>query len=245
MISGNRREPVFVDSSRVASAAPDGHQLLGDICISNYMPLWLFITMVVLTLTLSVLPSTTVYAQQSAADKPSSQKSQTLRKRKAHRAKAKARKEARRNARNSQETKSQENQKNGRNRTSAAQGEVEGSDSADSASKQGSIEGDTAEQGVKTIDSALKSGATQRSNRMEFDARLVYGETAGSGAVILFERGQRHLPPLTKQRTRFLTATTEPVLGKKDKSHYRVRNDSKEDKSDKTDNESAGDGLRN
>ncbi len=53
----------------------------------------------------------------------------------------------------------------------------------------------------------------RRSNHMEFDARLVRGETAGSGAVILFERAARRLPPLTKQRTRFLAATLEPVLG--------------------------------
>jgi hypothetical protein len=234
------------------------------------MLLWLSITAVVLTLTLSLLSSTTVYAQQPAADKPHDQKSKTLGKRKAGRAqsKAKTRKGARPNARGSQEAKSQDNRQtgaesgaagraNGRNRTGAAKGGIDESEIADSASKRrergmGSENGtnglnatETTEQGVESIDSALKGGATQRSNRMEFDARLVYGETAGSGAVILFERGQRHLPPLTKQRTEFLSATTEPIFGKKAESRYRVRDESEEVKSDKTENKSTIDGFRN
>lgn len=51
------------------------------------------------------------------------------------------------------------------------------------------------------------SGNLRRSNVMEFDARLVRGETAGSGAVVLFDRGQRPLPPLTRRRKRFLDPT--------------------------------------
>jgi hypothetical protein len=67
--------------------------------------------------------------------------------------------------------------------------------------------------GVKPGSAANPSGATPYAHRMEFDARLVYGETAGSGAVILFDRGLRELPPLTEQRKRFLSATIEPVYG--------------------------------
>jgi len=55
------------------------------------------------------------------------------------------------------------------------------------------------------------AGALRRSNKMEFDARLIRGQTAGSGAVVLFDRGQRDLPALTKTRTRFLDATVREV----------------------------------
>jgi len=57
------------------------------------------------------------------------------------------------------------------------------------------------------------SGNLRRSNVMEFDARLVRGETAGSGAVVLFDRGQRPLPPLTRRRKRFLDPTLAVVAG--------------------------------
>lgn len=65
----------------------------------------------------------------------------------------------------------------------------------------------------------------RQSNRMEFDARVVRGETAGSGAVILFERGPRHLAPLTKKRTRFLDDTIEGVLGKEESIKAREKID--------------------
>ncbi len=70
--------------------------------------------------------------------------------------------------------------------------------------------------GTERMAGAGAGGATplRRSNRMEFDARVVRGETAGSGAVILFERGPRHLATLTQRRKVFLDATIEPVLGK-------------------------------
>jgi hypothetical protein len=61
---------------------------------------------------------------------------------------------------------------------------------------------------------AVGSGM-RHSRHMEFDARLVRGETAGSGAVILFDRGARDLPRLTRRRREFLNATVEPVLGKR------------------------------
>lgn len=56
-------------------------------------------------------------------------------------------------------------------------------------------------------------GSLRRSSEMEFDARLVRGETAGTGAVILFNRGQRPLAPLVKQRARFLDASLMQVYG--------------------------------
>ena len=62
----------------------------------------------------------------------------------------------------------------------------------------------------------MTGGGLRQNTRMEFDARVVRGETAGSGAVILFERGPRHLAPLTKKRTRFLDETIEGVLGKEE-----------------------------
>jgi hypothetical protein len=99
--------------------------------------------------------------------------------------------------------------------------------------------------GGKTIEQTNAGAAAQYSRRMEFDARLVYGETAGSGAVILFERGQRQLPPLTEQRTRFLSATTEPVFGKKYEPPFRPRDTWKGVEVDKSDNRSVIDGSRN
>ncbi len=59
-----------------------------------------------------------------------------------------------------------------------------------------------------------KSGgpSLQRSNRIEFDARLVRGEKA-SGAVYLFQRAPRRFPSLVDLRRRYLERITEPVLG--------------------------------
>jgi len=53
----------------------------------------------------------------------------------------------------------------------------------------------------------------QRSNRMELDARLVRGETARSGAVYLFQRAPRRLPPLVKLEQSYLDEIVVPVLG--------------------------------
>ena len=63
-------------------------------------------------------------------------------------------------------------------------------------------------------DPAETESGMRHSRHMEFDARLVRGETAGSGAVVLFDRGERQLPRLTRLRESFLRATIEPVLGK-------------------------------
>ncbi len=53
----------------------------------------------------------------------------------------------------------------------------------------------------------------QRGNRMEFDGRLIRGETAGSGAVFLFQRVPRPLPSMVKTRTSYLSDTVQEVLG--------------------------------
>jgi hypothetical protein len=48
---------------------------------------------------------------------------------------------------------------------------------------------------------------------MEFDARLIQGETAKSGAVYIFERAPRKLPPLVKLKKSYLKKIVHPVLG--------------------------------
>lgn len=65
--------------------------------------------------------------------------------------------------------------------------------------------------GDQKLSATPQGGSLRRSNKMEFDARLVRGETAGTGAVVLFDRGQRELPPLTAERTGFLQATVAEV----------------------------------
>jgi hypothetical protein len=50
-------------------------------------------------------------------------------------------------------------------------------------------------------------------DNLEFDARVVRGETAGEGAVVLVDRGRRALRPLVRRRTRFLRPTLRAVLG--------------------------------
>lgn len=53
--------------------------------------------------------------------------------------------------------------------------------------------------------------ALRRSNRMEFDARLVKGERA-TGAVYLFQRVPRRLPPLVQLAPDPLDRIVRPVL---------------------------------
>lgn len=60
---------------------------------------------------------------------------------------------------------------------------------------------------------AQQGPSLRRGNRMEFDARLIRGESAGSGAVFLFERAQRPLPSMIDKRTSFLHDTVDSVLG--------------------------------
>jgi len=58
-----------------------------------------------------------------------------------------------------------------------------------------------------------QGGSLQRSNRMEFDARLVRGERAGSGAVFLFQRAPRALPSMVPLRQSYLHDSVSQVLG--------------------------------
>lgn len=55
-------------------------------------------------------------------------------------------------------------------------------------------------------------GSLRRSNRMEFDARLIRGETAGSGAVFLFQRAPRALPSMVPLRKSYLQQSVDGVL---------------------------------
>ncbi len=57
------------------------------------------------------------------------------------------------------------------------------------------------------------TGSLQRSNRMEFDARLIRGETAGSGAVFIFQRAPRKLPSMVPRRTSYLRDSVDVTLG--------------------------------
>lgn len=52
----------------------------------------------------------------------------------------------------------------------------------------------------------------RRSGAMDFDARVIQGEAAGKGMIVLFDRGQRMLPELTQPRRHFLQATVQEVL---------------------------------
>lgn len=62
-------------------------------------------------------------------------------------------------------------------------------------------------------DQGTATTTLQRGNRMEFDARLIRGETAGAGAVFLFQRAPRPLPSMVKTRTSYLSETVQDVLG--------------------------------
>lgn len=85
-------------------------------------------------------------------------------------------------------------------------------DAGESADGSADVEAGEAAAGGEKKNGPRPSATTlRRSNRMEFDARLVRGETAGSGGVVLFDRGNRELPALTKTRTRFLEATLREV----------------------------------
>jgi len=66
---------------------------------------------------------------------------------------------------------------------------------------------------VKAGDAGPGAPGLQRSNRMEFDGRLIKGQTAGAGAVFLFERAPRPLPSMVARRTSYLDDTVASVLG--------------------------------
>lgn len=94
-------------------------------------------------------------------------------------------------------------------RKSKAKVEKEEVEEADEEEAEEGEEGEEAPDDVKETASAT----LQRGNRMEFDGRLIRGETAGSGAVFLFQRVPRPLPSMVKTRTSYLSDTVQEVLG--------------------------------
>jgi hypothetical protein len=58
-----------------------------------------------------------------------------------------------------------------------------------------------------------QSGSLQRSQRMEFDERLIRGQGAASGAVYLFDRAPRELPGLVPLRRSYREEIVQPILG--------------------------------
>ena len=69
----------------------------------------------------------------------------------------------------------------------------------------------TAKSTQKAGEGGSGKSTLRRSNRMEFDGRLVKGEKA-AGAVYLFQRAPRRLPPLLKLKRDQLDRIVLPVL---------------------------------
>lgn len=67
---------------------------------------------------------------------------------------------------------------------------------------------------VEEEETSATTATPMRGGRMEFDARLIRGETAGTGAVFLFQRTPRRLPSMIDRRTSYLGNTVNSVLGK-------------------------------
>lgn len=57
-------------------------------------------------------------------------------------------------------------------------------------------------------------GGLQRSDRLDFDERLIQGQTARAGAVYLFSRPPRDLPELVKLRRSFRAEISRTVLAR-------------------------------
>jgi hypothetical protein len=95
-----------------------------------------------------------------------------------------------------------------------------GEDGEEGADTEGT-EGEEGEEGEQTEGEGEQQGSTlQRGNRMEFDARLVRGERAGSGAVFLFQRVPRPLPSMVDKRSSFLGDSVEDTLGQRWKKKF-------------------------
>lgn len=66
---------------------------------------------------------------------------------------------------------------------------------------------------ARAQDAAPAEGAAMaRSNKMEFDERLIKGQTAKSGAVYLFKRVPRQLPGLVGVRRSYRARIVAPIL---------------------------------
>lgn len=94
----------------------------------------------------------------------------------------------------------------------------EGEDGEDGADAEGT-EGEDGEEGAEG-EGEQQGSSLQRGNRMEFDARLVRGERAGSGAVFLFQRVPRPLPSMVDKRSSFLGDSVESTLGQRWKKKF-------------------------
>jgi hypothetical protein len=67
---------------------------------------------------------------------------------------------------------------------------------------------------------ATEEGKTlQRGERIEFDARLIQGQTAKAGAVYLFERVQTPLRSMVKERTSFRDKVVRKVFPDEEGAH--------------------------
>ena len=64
-------------------------------------------------------------------------------------------------------------------------------------------------------ENATGEGSLRRSGRMEFDERLIKGQTAKSGAVYLFKRTPRRLPGLVPMCRSYRARIVEPILGRR------------------------------
>jgi hypothetical protein len=102
----------------------------------------------------------------------------------------------------------------------AESGAVNGGGKAGDARASGEGEGDGfgaeeggGEQGFSEKIEGSEGSSLRRSNRMDFDERLVKGQGARSGAVYLFKRTPRKLPELVALRTTYRRRIVDPVLG--------------------------------
>ena len=64
-----------------------------------------------------------------------------------------------------------------------------------------------------TLETANAQPAVQRSEEMEFDARVIQGQRA-EGAVYLFQRASRPLPSLLNYRKDYLSSIVTPVFSR-------------------------------
>lgn len=87
----------------------------------------------------------------------------------------------------------------------------------DALAKSGNKKKDKEEEAVEEAPAEEAADTSvMRSNRMEFDERLVKGQSASSGAVYLFKRVPRHLPGLVPMRRSYRARIVEPVLGERE-----------------------------
>lgn len=89
--------------------------------------------------------------------------------------------------------------------------EIEPTEATEGAEAEASDEGaDAASEGAEA---GAPSLAESQSRRLDFDARVIRGETAGRGSIVLFERGGRSFAPLARVRRKFLLPTILAVFG--------------------------------